>query len=304
MGNKILVTGGCGFIGSALTRRLVEANHEVVVLDNFLRGNKLDRYTSKGCTVLEGDILDACAVSQAAQGVDVIYHLAAVLGVDIVMERPLDTMETEVIGTRNVIHEAVLNQAKVVYASTSGVYGKAEIDQAVKEDFPVSPGSSYAIAKRYNELYLKAMWQEKKLESISVRLFNVYGRNQDDRMVIPRFVQAALVGGKLQVYGGGGQTRDFTYLDDVVEAFVRLEKVRGCEIVNVATGIETQINALACLIIGEVGDGEEEDIDPPPGREEFEVQRRTGDTRKLDQLTGYQPGTVLADGLRKYVESI
>jgi UDP-glucose 4-epimerase len=301
MKNNILITGGAGFLGSALACALVEEGNHVVILDNFLRGNKLDRRTQEACSILEGDVRDEFEVARAMEGIDICYHLAAVLGVDVVAAQPLETMATEIEGMINVVKGAVLNRSKIIYASTSGVYGKAAIEQAVHEDFPVSPSSSYGIAKRYNELYLQALWTEKRVESISVRLFNVYGPTQDDRMVIPRFTQAANADGELRIYEDGKQTRDFTYIDDVVMSLMDLRKVGGCEIVNVATGVETSISELAKLVISIRGQGTSKIVGKAPGREEFEVKRRAGDCAKLGRLVDRVPGFPLIAGLSRCV---
>src|SRR5439155_10162746 len=156
---------------------------------------------------------------------------AAVLGVDVVADNPVETMETEVIGTNNVARGAIANGCrKIVYDSTNGDYGKAAIERAVDEEFAASPSSSYSIAKRFNEIYFKALYQEKGLHSVSLRFFNVYGPRQDTRMVIPRFFEQAINNQPISIYGSGNQTRDFTYVDDVVEATVRLAKAaEGCE---------------------------------------------------------------------------
>lgn len=299
---RALVTGGAGFIGSHLVDRLVELGHDVVVLDNFKGGNKLPKETIAKIDLREGDVRNETAMLQAARGADVIFHFAAVLGVDIVADNPVATMETEYEGLRHASRAAILNGGcKLVYASTSGVYGKAAIARAVEEDFDVAPSSSYAIAKRFNEIYLAALHQEKSLPSVSLRFFNVYGPRQDARMVIPRFFQQALRGEPLTVYGSGGQTRDFTYIDDVVESIVRVaERVHGCEVINVAYSREYTIRELAdrikelCQSPAEIVH-----LNPPRNRYDFEVERRVGSSKKLETRTGYCPNTTLEAGLER-----
>ena len=200
--SKVLITGGAGFIGSHLTEFLLNEGNEVVVLDNLLRGNKITSDVFKNIQFVEGDVRDADLVEKLAAGCDKIYHLAAVLGVDIVADNPVETMDTEVIGTRNVVNAALKNNVKkVVYASTSGVYGHSAIEKSVDEDIMIDPRTSYAMAKRYNEIYLKAIYEEKGLESVCLRFFNVYGARQDHRMVIPRFFEQALAGEPITVFG-------------------------------------------------------------------------------------------------------
>ena len=220
---KVLITGGAGFIGSNLAKRLVEDGHSVVVLDSLLRGNKLDKETYSQIEFIKGDVRDLQTVNQASKNCDLIFHFAAVLGVDIVADNPVETMDVEVIGTRNVVEAAFLNNVKkIMYASTSGIYGHSAIENALTEEVLVDPRTSYAMAKRYNEIYLASHHEEKGLNVVSLRFFNVYGKNQDNRMVVPRFFEQALENDPITVFGTGKQTRDFTYIDDTVEACVRL----------------------------------------------------------------------------------
>jgi len=208
---KILITGGAGFIGSNLAKRLVGDNHQVVVLDNLLRGNKLDKDTFAKIEFIHGDVRDQDLVTKASKGCDLIFHFAAVLGVDIVADNPVETMDVEVIGTRNVVMAAEINNIKrIMYASTSGIYGHSAIENALTEEVLVDPRTSYAMAKRYNEIYLASHYEEKGLDVVSLRFFNVYGWNQDNRMVIPRFFEQALKGHDITVFGSGKQNRKLT----------------------------------------------------------------------------------------------
>lgn len=302
---KTLVTGGAGFIGSHLVAKLLELGYDIVVLDNFRRGNKLDKEVIKSIELIEGDIRNETDVLKAAQNCDYIFHFAAVLGVDIVADNPVETMETEVLGMMNVVRAAILNGTeKLIYASTSGVYGKSAIEEAVREDFNVSPKSSYAIAKRYNEIYLASLYEEKILESVSLRFFNVYGPKQDKRMVIPRFFNQAMKGEPITVYGSGEQTRDFTYVDDVIEATIRLAKLaKGCEIFNISNEDEHTIKELAEKIASICNsDSEIIYINPPKNRYDFEVERRFGSSQKLYEITKFKPNTSLEVGLKKIYE--
>ncbi len=304
---KALVTGGAGFIGNHLVNRLVEMGYNVVVLDNFRRGNKLDKETLKKITVIEGDVRDYDTVMEAAKDCDYIFHFAAVLGVDIVADNPVETMDTEVVGMTNVAKAAVYyGVEKIIYASTSGVYGKSAIEKAVSEDFDVSPKSSYAIAKRYNEIYLASLFEEKNLQSISLRFFNVYGPKQDNRMVIPRFFEQALTGKPITIYGTGKQTRDFTWIEDVVTATLELtQKARGCGIYNVSNEDEITIEELA-FKIKEITNSDSEIvyITPSKNRYDFEVERRFGSSKKLFDITGFKPNTPLDYGLKEVYKYI
>lgn len=296
---KILVTGGAGFIGSNLTKRLVQEGHNVVVLDSLLRGNKIDKDTFGKIEFIKADVRDYEAVLKASKGCDLIFHFAAVLGVDIVADNPVETMDVEVIGTRNVVQAAETNNIKkIMYASTSGIYGHSAIENALTEEVLVDPRTSYAMAKRYNEIYLASHHQEKGLNVVSLRFFNVYGSNQDNRMVVPLFFEQAIANQPITVFGSGKQTRDFTYIDDTVESCIRLMDLKGSHIVNIANEAEWCIDDLA-LEIKKVTNSSSEIIflEAPKKRYDYEVERRVGSSAKLLGLTKYKPDTALPAGL-------
>jgi UDP-glucose 4-epimerase len=303
---KILVTGGAGFIGSNLVRRLVLDKHDVVVIDCLLRGNKLDAETFSKITFINDDIRNYQSVLEASKGCDIIFHLAAILGVDVVADNPVETMDVEVIGMQNITKAALNNGIKrILYASTSGIYGHSAIEQSVDENIMVDPRTSYAMAKRYNEIYLSAMYEEKGLKSIALRFFNIYGRNQDNRMVIPRFIEQATVGEAITIFGSGKQTRDFTYIDDTVEACIRLMQCNcGFEIFNIANDNELSIEELAkkikslCKSTSQIIY-----LDAPKKRYDYEVERRVGSSEKLYNYINYKPNTSLMQGLTSVLEN-
>jgi UDP-glucose 4-epimerase len=303
--SKILVTGGAGFIGSHLVKRLLEGGDEVIVIDNLSRGNKLDRTILDSITLVKGDVREYATLREYAVGCDLIYHFAAVLGVDIVADNPIETMETEIIGMKNVVEAAIYHGVKkVLYASTSGVYGHSAIERSVTEDIQLDPKTSYSIAKRYNEIFLAAVYEEKRLEAVSLRFFNVYGPRQDSRMVIPRFFEQALMNDPITVYGSGDQTRDFTYVDDVVTASIKLaETVSGCEIFNIAYGRDITIMEIAEKIKNVTRSRSPIiKMEPPKKRYDFEVERRSGCSDKLCNAIDYKPTTTIEEGLAKVYE--
>jgi nucleoside-diphosphate-sugar epimerase len=298
---KILITGGAGFIGSNLAKRLVNDGHNVIVLDSLLRGNKLDKDTFSKIRFIKGDVRELETVIEASKECDLIFHFAAVLGVDIVADNPVETMDVEVIGTRNVVVAAETNNVKkIMYASTSGIYGHSAFENTLTEEVLVDPRTSYAMAKRYNEIYLASHHEEKGIDVISLRFFNVYGNNQDNRMVVPRFFEQAMNNESITVFGSGKQTRDFTYIDDTVEACVRLMDIKGSKIVNIANEAEWCIEDLALLIKEITGSTAPIiHLEAPKKRYDYEVERRVGSSDKLMKLTGYRPDTSLPEGLKK-----
>lgn len=240
-------------------------------------------------------------VKKASLGCDIIFHFAAVLGVDIVADNPVETMDVEVIGTRNVVMAAEVNNIKkIMYASTSGIYGHSAIGNALTEEVLVDPRTSHAMAKRYNEIYLASNHEEKGIDVISLRFFNVYGCNQDTRMVIPLFFEQARKNANITVFGNGRQTRDFTHIDDTVEACIRLIDVKGYHIINIANETEWCIEDVAYQIKSITkSDSKICYIEAPKIRYDYEVERRVGSSEKLEELTSYKPETGLSEGLSK-----
>lgn len=296
---KVLVTGGAGFIGSHLTTFLLRRGCNVVVVDSLLRGNKLPPKVLPDIEFIRGDIRDRTLMFQVLRGCDVVYHLAAVLGVDIVAENPMETMDVETLGMQNIVAGCLeRGVSKIVYTSTSGVYGKAAMSNAVTEEVNVAPRSSYAIAKRYNEIYLAGVWQEHGLKSASVRLFNVYGPRQDDRMVLPRFVGQALSGEPITVFGSGEQTRDFTFVGDSVESLTRLgDQFDGCDIFNVARGEDICIRDVAQRVKDYFKSSSPiVHVASPKARQAFEVDKRFGNSDKLFGAVQYRPETSFLEG--------
>lgn len=297
---KILITGGAGFIGSHLVEQLVNDGNEVVVIDILLRGNKIPKYIFEKITFCKGDVCDYDTILKHSKNCDYIFHFAAILGVDIVADNPMETMETEVIGTQNVVKAALENGVKnIIYASTSGIYGHHAMETSVTEEIMVDPKTSYAMAKRYNEIYLASLHEEKGLNAIALRFFNIYGPRQDNRMVVPRFIEQAEANEDITVFGTGEQTRDFTYVDDAVKASILLaENAKGFGIYNIANENELSIGHLA-EIIKEVTKSNSNiiHVNAPAKRYDYEVGRRYGSSDKLLNKTGFKPNTDLKKGL-------
>ena len=298
--NKILITGGAGFLGSHLTEHLSKKN-KIIVIDNLSHGNKIVSINSN-IKLIEGDVRDFDLVKYHSKNCQTIFHLAAVLGVDVVSKKNVETMDCEFEGIKNICLSAKKNNIKkIIYSSSSGVYGKLNYDRNVKEDSVISPVSAYSISKRACEFYLKSFYNENKITCIAVRLFNLYGPRQDERMVIPRFINQAIKNKPITVYGSGKQTRDFTYIDDCVKVFDLLEKkVNGFHILNSSKGNDFNILGLAKrLKSGLNSKSKIVKISVPKQLEEFQVIKRCGNSSKLFKLINYKPNTTYSVGIKK-----
>ena len=304
--NRILVTGGAGFIGSHLVQRLLDENKEVVVLDNCCVGNKLCPKTLSKIEFIDADVRNESAVLAAAADCSAIVHLAALVGVDEVIRQPLDTIEIEIIGSQNIGKAIRLHRIpKVIYASSSAVY-KNTLNEKSNESDDLHLVNDYAVAKRMNELYFQALAAEKGISASSLRFFNIYGLRQDSRMVLPRFLEAALNDEPIEVFGDGRQTRDFTHVDDVMTAIhILLGRPSTSGIFNVARGKETSIVELA-QIVKQVTNSKSkiQFLDFPKKRLDYKVNKRVGSTDKLLRATGFQPFISLEDGLKKFVHQL
>lgn len=304
--DKILITGGAGFIGSHLVEKLVTKGHEVIVLDNLSARSKLRAHVQKKIQFIEGDVRDFKLVGQATKGCKMIVHLAAVVGVDEVIKRCVEMTETETIGTHNIVNAALQhNVKKIIYASSSAVYEKI-VNGFSREEDNLGLVNTYAIAKRLNEKYLEALAQEENISTNALRFFNVYGDRQDTRMVIPRFFEQALRGQSMEIFGTGQQTRDFTHIDDVVQGIIALLSKQSLNgVFNIARGVETTILELAREIkkITKSNSVLEQQAFPMD-RLTFKVNRRVGSTEKLFRYTGVQPSIRLNEGLKRYLQGL
>jgi nucleoside-diphosphate-sugar epimerase len=238
---KCLVTGGAGFIGSHLVNALEARGHSVRAFDNFSTGRRENTHDFKG-PLLEGDVRDYSAIRSAIRGVDTVFHLAAIGSVARSVDDPLTTHEVNEGGTLNVLEACRREKVRrVVFASSSAIYGN--LPKLPKhESAKPAPASPYAVSKLTGELYCRVFSNNFGLETSCVRYFNVFGPRQSPESeyaaVIPRFIEAALKGEEPVVYGDGTQTRDFTYVDNVVVATILAGSVRGAVglVANVACG--------------------------------------------------------------------
>jgi UDP-glucose 4-epimerase len=301
---KILITGGAGFIGSHLAERLLEAEHEVFIIDNLWTGKLSNIEKIQGDEKLHlvvDTILNESVMNELVFKVDHIYHLAAAVGVKNVMDHPVETIETNVKGTEVVLRLANRFKKKILVASTSEIYGK-HIEHSLAEDDNRVMGTvkkrrwSYACSKTLDEFLALAYHDEKKLPVVITRLFNTVGPRQTGQygMVLPNFVQSALLGKPITVYGNGTQSRSFAHVQDVIEALVKLMSSPEAEgdVFNVGNDHEVTINKLAEKVKEMTGSHSEIEYLPyekayGPGFEDME--RRCPNIEKLKALIGYVP---------------
>jgi len=303
----ILITGGLGFIGSNLAEKLIEEN-KIVLLDNVTSGrisNLRELKRRDNIKLVRGDVKDFELVRRCADGVDLIFHLAAVVGVEQASSKPIEGLDTELIGTSNILKAALENNVqRVIYASSSEVYGQG-FETPFYENSSPSPLSVYGTAKLTAELYCKAYFREFDLGTVCLRYFNVYGPRQDERFVVGRFIKNALLGLPLTVYFDGAQTRDFTFINDAINATLIAAESEKCtgESINIASGKPITINELAKSIIKIIGKGKIVYTSPSTRRlPEFEVKYRCADITKMKNLLDFQPSYTLEEGLRETID--
>jgi UDP-glucose 4-epimerase len=314
---KALITGGAGFIGSHLAEHLLELGHQVLVIDNLSTGSIDNIAHLKGRAGFDYTI-DSVAneplLAELIDRSDVVFHLAAAVGVKLIVEQPVHTIETNVHGTEVVLTHASKKRKLVFVASTSEVYGKSS-DVPFREDADVVLGASakhrwaYACSKLIDEFLALAYWKERRLPVVIVRLFNTVGPRQTGQygMVLPTFVRQALTGEPITVFGDGTQSRSFTYVGDVVDALVKLANDKRAigEVYNVGSTEEITIGDLAARVRQLTGSASP--IRFVPYDEAYEagfedMPRRVPDIRKVRELIGFEPRVPLDEIIRRVVE--
>jgi UDP-glucose 4-epimerase len=307
-GLKVMVTGGAGFIGSHLVGKLLESGAEVSVIDTMLCGNKLAELSGhKSLHVHKVDVTDVPAITPLFKGQDMVFHLAAVVGVEETQKEPVNLLNVEVVGTSNIIALAAKNKIKrFIFASSSEVYGDSSVPMV--EEGPFNPKSTYALTKLIGEHFCKAYYQKYGIEYTALRYFNSYGPRQDERFVLSRFVNRALKGSELFIYGDGEQTRDFTYIDDTVQMtlLAAIMDTGVNQIFNFGTGRAVSINDLADKVLASLelkGKVKVSHVDYDRLRSrEIEVFNRLANVDHAVELLNYMPATNLETGIRKYVD--
>ena len=314
---RALITGGAGFIGSHLADALLRHGHEVSVIDNLSTGsidNISHLKSAQGFRYNIETITNEPVLAELIDQSDVVFHLAAAVGVKLIVEEPVHTIETNVHGTEVVLKHANKKKKLVIIASTSEVYGKS-MSVPFREDADLVMGATvkhrwaYACSKAIDEFLALAYYKEKKLPVIIVRLFNTVGPRQTGQygMVLPTFVRQALAGHPITVFGDGTQSRSFTYVGDVVDALIRLvdqPKAIG-EVFNIGSGEEISIRELAEKVRGLAHS--ESPIVLVPYDKAYEsgfedMPRRVPDISKIERAIGYRPRIPLDDIIISVIE--
>jgi UDP-glucose 4-epimerase len=315
---KALITGGAGFLGSHLAEALLARGDTVYLLDNLSTGSIDNIEHLKNAPRFNyavDSVMNEPVTAEMIDRADVVFHLAAAVGVRLIVESPVNTIETNVHGTEMVLKLANKKKKKVLVASTSEVYGKSD-DVPFREDADLVMGAtvkgrwSYACSKAIDEFLALAYWKEKKLPVVVFRLFNTVGPRQTGRygMVIPNFVKQALLGHPITVFGDGAQSRCFTYVSDVVDVLVRLaEDPRAVgQVLNIGNDRE-EITILELAHRVKARTGSKSEIVCVPYDQAYEegfedMPRRVPDLGRLRALTGYEPKVHLDEILDRVIE--
>ncbi|CAG0954448.1 MAG: NAD-dependent epimerase/dehydratase family protein [Anaerolinea sp.] len=297
---RFLVTGGAGFIGSALVNRLVSTGHEVRVLDDLSAGDPAALHPQAILT--RGDVNDIPKLWTLLQGVDCVYHLAARVSVPESVLYPREYNAVNVGGTVSVLEAMrAVGVKRVVLSSSGAVYGE-QPQQPLREDMPPDPRSPYAVSKLAAEYYLRTTGILWGIETVSLRIFNAYGPGQQlpaaHAPVIPQFLKHALRGGSLIIHGDGEQTRDYVYIDDVVDALIAAAAAPEVNrlVINVGSGVETSTNALVDLI----GRVLQKELTPlHTNTQSGGVSQMQADLTLAQQKLGFQPKIRLDEGISR-----
>ncbi len=306
--SKVLVTGGAGFIGSHLTEALLRKGHCVRVLDDFSTGKRENLVFNKeypSLEIIEGDIRHLATCQKAVKDIEFVFHQAALPSVQRSVEDPLGSNAVNAGGTLNILFAAREEKVKrVIYASSSSIYGDTPT-LPKKEEMPPTPLSPYALQKYIGEQYCRLFYELYGLETVSLRYFNIFGPRQDPNSVysavIPKFIDALLQSCPPTIFGDGEQSRDFTYIENVVQAnllAMSAEHLHG-EAINIACAERTSLNQLVNLLRKILGSRVTPVYEEP---RKGDVKHSLADIRKGKEILNYEPKVSVAVGLQKTVE--
>ncbi|MEN6307765.1 MAG: GDP-mannose 4,6-dehydratase [Anaerohalosphaeraceae bacterium] len=316
---NILITGGAGFIGSHLAEHLLEQGHSVVALDNLSTGslgNIHHLLNRKGFSFVQDDVRNSQTLHVLVPQCDSIFHLAAAVGVKLIVEQPVHTIETNIHGTEVVLAVANKFRKKVLIASTSEVYGKSEAIPFHEDDDTVLGSTrfsrwSYACSKAIDEFLALAYHQQYGLEAVIVRLFNTVGPRQTGQygMVVPRFVEKAIKNEPIEIYGTGQQSRCFCCVHDVVRALGQLmaNPDTAGRVYNLGTDREITIDQLADVVIGLTGSRSEKKFlsyEQAYGKPFDDMIRRVPSLKRIQEAIGYRPEFSLEKTLELVIQDI
>ena len=305
---NVLVTGGAGFIGSNLTEALLQRGHAVRVLDNFSTGkreNLIFDQAYPSLEIIDGDVRDLKSCEKAVQGMEYIFHQGALPSVQRSVEDPETSHAVNAGGTLNILLAAREKGVKrVMYAASSSVYGDTPT-LPKHEEMPPNPLSPYALQKYVGEQYCRLFFQLYGLETISLRYFNIFGPKQDPNSlysaVIPKFIDALIQGRAPTIFGDGEQSRDFTYIENVVQAnllAMSAERVHG-EAVNIACGKRISLNELF-KVLKEILGSKQSPVYQEP--RQGDVKHSLADIRRAKEIIDYEPKVGIEPGLKKTVD--
>jgi len=303
---NILVTGGAGFIGSHLVTALVERGHWVRVLDNFCTSHPDNlRHVQDRCEIYEADIVEPDACRAATKGVEIVFHEAALGSVPKSVDQPQPSHDTNINETFNVLRACVENKVRrFIYAGSSSAYGDSDVSPKHEGIVP-APLSPYAVQKLTGEYYLRAFHECFALETLSLRYFNVFGERQDPKSryaaAIPAFVVSILRGESPTIYGDGNQSRDFTYIDNVVEGNLLAMETNNAtgDAINLACGGQITVNQVISAINTELGTHVSPNyVDPRPG----DVRHSCADITLAGKVLHFQPTVSFEEGLKRSID--
>ncbi len=300
---KVLVTGGCGFIGSNLVHKLVREGNDVIVLDDLFLGKRDN--IPEDVEFIQGSVTDFELLKKITSDVDVVFHMAAISSAPICDNDPIDATAVNVGGFVNLLECAKINNiSRIVYASTSSLY--SVFSPPHREDMIVIPRTVYEGSMYCREVYSKLYWQNFEIDSVGMRFFSVYGPRENHKgryaNIITQFLWKIKRGEEIVIYGNGNQTRDFVFVDDVVDALILASKTKNIagEIFNVGRGEEHTFNEVVSLL--ENYTGLKANVRYIKNPIKNYVSRTLADTRKSEKFLGYKPKVSLEEGINKLIK--